>query len=178
MSALEPLGGKSGEAVWSQPARFRVLPPSNDLQELTRPISPPLPHSSWSKFNELTHLKPHDITSYINSGNKKRSGALFKGYKIAQDPEEFIQDKLEAVRRAENAKSAVAEDQDELENAEDEEETGGKKRKRADKKDQPVKKAKATKEPKSKTVSIGCATSETLAIRWTDSKQRVMTGCR
>ena len=96
-------------------------------------------------------MKAHEITAFLQSGNKKK-GDLHKAYQLAEDPTDWI--------NSLNTGDAMedGEDEDELADEVDEEhvEDAGKKRKRGGEKkpaDTKAKKAKLEKLAKSKKVS-------------------------
>jgi hypothetical protein len=82
--------------------------------------------SAWQVIAGLQKLQKHEIEAYINEPSKK-NGDLLEGYKIALDPSEWDNNRAETLRKyLEEQKNAPV---DELDEEEDDEKTG-KKRKR------------------------------------------------
>jgi hypothetical protein len=132
----------------------------------SRPTSHPLStltfhlHSAWSLPKELTPLKKHEITAYLQAPSKKKKGDLFAAYEIAEDPKEWLETRASGAGGEDE--DMEVEDEDELAEEVDEEpeESAGKKRKRGGEKkasgaaDNKAKKAKLEKLAKSKKVSL------------------------
>lgn len=112
-------------------------------------------HSAWSTAKQLTPLKQHEITAYLQAPNKKKKGELYMAYEIAEDPQDLLNGRAAGL---EDQDMEGGEDEDELADEVDEEpEEGSKKRKRATEKkatDTKAKKAKLEKLAKSKKVSL------------------------
>ena len=82
--------------------------------------------SAWQVIGGLQKLHKHEIEAYINEPSKK-NGDLLEGYRIALDPSEWDNTRAETLRKyMEDQKNAPI---DELDEEEDEEKVG-KKRKR------------------------------------------------
>lgn len=96
--------------------------------------------SAWLAPRDLSHLKPHEISAFINEPHKKK-GDLMEAYKIAADPAEWEEQKNEEQAAAEEAAADQDEGVDELDEADDAE-TGGKRKRAEPKKDAKKKKAK------------------------------------
>ena len=117
-------------------------------------------HSAWSLPKELTPLKKHEITAYLQAPSKKKKGDLFAAYEIAEDPKEWLETRASGAGGEDE--DMEVEDEDELAEEVDEEpeESAGKKRKRGGEKkasgaaDNKAKKAKLEKLAKSKKVSL------------------------
>ncbi|GAA5980848.1 hypothetical protein JCM11641_004741 [Rhodosporidiobolus odoratus] len=91
---------------------------------------------SWTRPADLSLLTPKEIEAYISSPSKKK-GDLLAGYKIAQDPSGWVQDKADQQAEYDEAmaqlEAAQGEDEDMLDDEEDagKGKKGDKKRKRA-----------------------------------------------
>ncbi|KAH8090758.1 hypothetical protein HD553DRAFT_303285 [Filobasidium floriforme] len=111
---------------------------------------------AWSLPKELTPLKKHEITAYLQAPSKKKKGDLFAAYEIAEDPKEWLETRASGAGGEDE--DMEVEDEDELAEEVDEEpeESAGKKRKRGGEKkasgaaDNKAKKAKLEKLAKSK----------------------------
>ncbi len=108
--------------------------------------------SAWNFPRDLSLLSPEEIKKYIDSG--KKNGDLLAGYKTAQNPQAWLDEREEATRQYEElqrqAAMEAAEHEDQLQSDE-----GGSKRKRGsdkkdDKEDKKKKKAKLDKLAKSR----------------------------
>ncbi len=97
----------------------RIFLPSQACTHATRHIHA---HSGFFNKGQLLPLTKEAITKYLSNGTHTK-GDLLEAYKAAEDPSTWSKKADEGVRRAEEAASRMAEDEDELadEGGEDEE---------------------------------------------------------
>ncbi|GAA5948504.1 hypothetical protein JCM10213_003885 [Rhodosporidiobolus nylandii] len=102
---------------------------------------------SWTVSRDLSLLTPKEIDTYLSSTNKKK-GDLLEGYRIAQDPQAWNQEKADALAEYESLMEQAGEDEDQLAESEEEGGKAGKKRKRAAEPKKDEKKGKKAKTEK------------------------------
>ncbi|GAA5879193.1 hypothetical protein JCM8547_008394 [Rhodosporidiobolus lusitaniae] len=100
---------------------------------------------AWTASRDISTLTSREIDAYV-SGSKKK-GSLLEGYKIAQNPQEWNQQKADAQAEYEELMAQAAEDEDELASEEEGAKGKGKdkKRKRASEVKKPEGKKKDSK---------------------------------
>jgi hypothetical protein len=102
--------------------------------------------SAWTVAKDISKLQKHEIEAFISEPSKK-SGDLFKGYKIALDPEEWlVEQEAHAQAIADDEENAAV---DQLDSEVEGEVKAGKSKKRKRESDAaPSAKAKAKSKPK------------------------------
>lgn len=123
----------------------------------------PLVRSAWNYTRDMTPLSPEDIKKYIDSG--KKGGDLLAGYKTAQNPQAWLDDREQTQRAYEELQRQAAAEAEEHED-QLQSEDGGSKRKRGsdkkeDKEDKKKKKAKLDKLAKGRVSTQSVATRPT-----------------
>ncbi|WRT70227.1 uncharacterized protein IL334_007222 [Kwoniella shivajii] len=96
---------------------------------------------SWLQSKEIKPLSSSDISSYLSEPHRKATGGLREAYQTAQDPTEWDSAQSEIQQAKEEADNNV----DELEDEDEDAPSGGKRKRGAQEKKKPGKKAKTTK---------------------------------
>jgi len=130
-------------------------------------------HSAWNFPRDLSLLTPEEIKKYIDAG--KKNGDLLAGYKTAQNPQAWLEEREESIRAYEELQRRAAMEAEEHEDMLQSDEGSAKRKRGSDKKDDKEekrkKKAKLDKLAKSR-VSFATWPPRSLPLRWRTGRGR------